>query len=201
MPTSRLTSACESGGLAMSSTLTSTADGQIGHELTLPAAKTGTLSTRTNDTTGTLTMEASHGIVTADIIDLYWDGGRRYNVVVGAVSGTSVPISGGAGDVLPAQDTAVTAQVQQVIDSDFDADLIVSIGALCPKQRHVCFSESGDVLALALDIGAAALWFWLNSGTATNPLEGKTIDDIRVTQASSAATADMKIGILYDSSV
>ncbi|MBK9128182.1 MAG: hypothetical protein IPM13_10320 [Phycisphaerales bacterium] len=63
--------------------------------------KRGTLTTRTSDTAGTLTMESGHGIATGNTIHVYWDGGKRIGVTVGTVSGTSVPISGGSGDNLP----------------------------------------------------------------------------------------------------
>ena len=197
MPTSRLTIAGDIGGMAMNSTLTRTADGQIGHEVTLPAAKSGTLSTRTSDTVGTLTLDAGHGIQTADVIDVYWDGGRRYNVTVGTVSGNDVPISGGAGDVLPAQDTTVTAQTQQQIDTDFDADLLVAIAALCDQRAHIGFYD-GAALELSVDLTAAELWHWFNGGTAINPLASASITHMVVTQASATA-ATFRLGILYDS--
>ena len=201
MPTSRLTITGDVGGIPVSSTLTRTADSQIGHqpESGLSKAKAGTLSTRTDDTEGTLTLEADHGIETADTIDLYWDGGRRYGVTVGTVAGNNVPISGGAGDVLPTQDTAVTASEQLVIDTDFDGDLLAAIAVLCAARGHIAFYESGDVLALALDLSAATLWHWLDGGTAVNPLAGKTIDYVVATQAGSTAAATLKLGILYDS--
>lgn len=70
-----------------------------------PPGKRGTLTLRTNDTVGELTMEASHGIATGNTIYLYWatgGGGKRLAVTVGTVSGNVVPISGGTGDNLPA---------------------------------------------------------------------------------------------------
>ncbi|MCK4341005.1 MAG: hypothetical protein KAY37_04700 [Phycisphaerae bacterium] len=86
MPTSRLTLSGDIGGISVNSTVTRTADGQIGHDVTLNPAKTGTLSTRTSDTEGTLTLESGHGIQDGDTIDVYWDGGRRYDVTVGVVA-------------------------------------------------------------------------------------------------------------------
>jgi hypothetical protein len=68
----------------------------------------GTLSTRTDDDTGTLTMSGGHGIETGDTIVLQWDGGARYSVEVGTVAGNSVPIDNGRGDVLPDAMTPVT---------------------------------------------------------------------------------------------
>ena len=196
---SRLTLGGDIGGISMSSTISRNADGQIGHQLELSAAKSGTLSTRTSDTAGTLTMEAGHAIQTADIIDVYWDGGRRYDVVVGTVAGNDVPISGGSGDNLPAQDDPVTAQVQQEIDTDFDGDLLAMIGALCNQRSHVGFYND-TTLELSVDLAAGELWHWVDGGTAANPLASKTITHAVVTQASTAA-ATFRLGILYDSTV
>jgi hypothetical protein len=78
---------------------------------TLAAAKTGTLTTRTDNDTGTLTMTAGHGITTGQTLDVYWAGGQRRGMTVGTVATNSVPIDGGAGDNLPANTTAITAMV------------------------------------------------------------------------------------------
>jgi len=88
-------------------------DALVDYGITMgPAAagvtKSGTLTTRTDDNTGTLTMEAAHGIVTGQPLLLLWDGGSR-STTAGTVAGTSVPIDGGAGNILPAASTAVTA--------------------------------------------------------------------------------------------
>lgn len=66
-----------------------------------PAGKRGTLTTRSSDTAGELTMESGHGIATGNIIHVYWGDGKRIGVTAGTVSGNVVPISGGSGDDLP----------------------------------------------------------------------------------------------------
>ena len=197
MPTSMLNITGSVGGISINSSISRTADGQISHQVALPAAKSGTLSTRTSDTAGTLTLASGHGIVDADVVDLYWDGGRRYGVVVGTVAGDDVPISGGAGDVLPAQDTAITVRVQQQIDTDFVGNLLEAIAALCNQRGHVAFYNE-TTLELAVDLAAEELWWWLSGGTAANPLAGKTITHVVVTQASTSATT-FRLGVLYDS--
>lgn len=198
MPTGRITMNADVGGVAMASTITRTADGHIGHSPTLPIALAGTLSTRSTDTAGTLTLGAGHGLVQTNIVDLYWAGGRRYDVVVGVVDGNNVPISGGSGDVLPTQTTAITTQQQTVIDTDFDADLLEMIAMCCANRGHASFYETGAI-ALAVDLPAGEVWEWHSGGSATNPLAGKTIDRVVVTQAATATTATLKLGGLYNS--
>ena len=91
------------------------------------AAKTGSLSTRTDDNTGVATLSTGHGILTNDVVDVYWDGGVRFGMLA-TVSGNAVSLDGGAGDNLPAQDTAVTVVKQTPIEVNFDGDTLKIIG-------------------------------------------------------------------------
>ena len=79
---------------------------------------------------GVATLGADHGIETGDLVDVYWEGGVRYGVTVGTVSGTSVPLAdSGAGDNYPAQGTAITVAPVTELDSDFDGDKLVALAA------------------------------------------------------------------------
>ncbi len=60
-----------------------------------------------------------HGLIVSDVVDVYWTGKRRYNVNVTAVNVNDVTFSGGMGDILPAQSTALTMMKQKTIDTDF----------------------------------------------------------------------------------
>ena len=64
-------------------------------------------TTRTNDTEGTVTA-AGHNISTGNTVAVFWTGGSRDGCTAGTVSGSAVPITGGEGDNLPTQATAVT---------------------------------------------------------------------------------------------
>lgn len=197
MLTGRIGVSASVGGLGVSSTITREAEGQIGQEPLLPAAKVGSLTTRTDDDEGSLTLSSSHGIETADIIDIYWDGGRRYNVVVGTVAGNVVPFSGGAGDNLPSEDTAVTVSKQKSIDMDVDGDLISMIVASCEKVAHLGFYED-STLKLSVDVPATEFWAWWSSGATSNPLAGVTITEVRASQGDTSAQT-LRLGLLYDS--
>ncbi len=69
----------------------------------------GTLSTRTSDTAGVLTMSPGHGWTTGLQVAIVWDGGERDNATI-SVSGNAVTFSGGAGAVLPAQGTVISGK-------------------------------------------------------------------------------------------
>ena len=200
MATSRLTITGDIGGASLNSTLVRSATGQIGQfPIDLAAANAGTLSTRTSDTAGTLTLGAEHTVVTADVIDIYWADGMCYSAVVGTVAGTSVPFTGVLGDVLPTEDDPITAVAVKEIDTDFVGTLLVCIGAKCDQKAHLTFMASASV-ALELDLVANEAWMWVNGGTAVNPLTGDAITSVLMTQGS-VSTATGRLGGLYDSEV
>lgn len=193
---SKLTISGDLGGAPLNSTISRSADGSIRQTISLPAAVSGTLSTRTSDTAGVLTV-AGHALQMGDIIDIYWDGGRRYDVDVDSVAGDDVTFSGGTGDVLPAQDTDITTAEQTVIDVDFDGANLVGIGAVCPARAHLGFFE-GAANELSVDLVAKETWFWVDGGTAANPLAATVVGSVKASQSSTAAIK-LDLGVLYDS--
>ncbi|MCP4248086.1 MAG: hypothetical protein GY778_13650 [bacterium] len=199
----RLTITADVGGETMLSTITRTGDGHAGFQKDLAAAMEGDLTTRTTDTTGTITMDAAHGFSDGDVIDLYWTvggvEGRRYDVDLGTPTGDAFPISGGAGDVLPAQDSEIIAQVQTVVNvADFEGDLLQMIAAHSVARGRMSLWGSGPTLHLGLDMVPGELWYWLSGGTEANPLAGDTITEVRITQGSSAGTCLQKLGTVHD---
>lgn len=201
MATLRLVTAGEIAGLSFSSNIARTADGGISPlDIDLPAAKTASLTTRTEDDAGMLTCTEGHGFVQADTIDVYWAGGRRYGMTVGVVVDNVVPIEGGDGDALPAALTAITAQVQTVVDVDIVGALLVAIGAQC-TQKAVLDLLTNEGEGLLIDLVAGELWFWCDAPVRPvieNPLYGKTIISATVSQGSTTP-ARARFGLLYDS--
>ena len=199
MPTSRITSTGDIGGISLNSTTSATADGQIGHEVTVAAGEAAELFVRTDDTSGQLAYAETPIVEAGDVIGLFWTGGGRYDVDVDSVVGSLVNFSGGAGDVLPAADSDIVACEQQTIDTDFDGDLLRMIGALCASQGRLVFYESGSVVGLVVELGEAQLWTWSDVSGFTNPLASTNVVDASVAQAGTSSTATFKLGILYDS--
>lgn len=86
----------------------------------------GALTTRTSDTTGTITavggdFDASDG-GTGRYITLFWSGGARYQMPMDSRAGQVLTVSAGFGDVLPTAGTAITkmfvfAQGYQELDN------------------------------------------------------------------------------------
>jgi len=186
-------------GISIQSSVSRSADGQISHEVSLPAGQSGALTTRTGDTVGEATLGDGHGIQTADVVDVYWSGGVRYGVTVGTVAGNVVPLTdSGAGDVYPAQGTTLIVAKQVTINTDFDGDDAVLFAAFATARAHADFQDSGSLSLEAVELAANEVWWWASSLGQTNPLTGNAVDTVQVSNGTTAV-ATFKLGILYDS--
>jgi len=175
-------------------------DAAIIRERSVPAAQTGVLSVRTSDTVGTITMDSgSHTVSTGDRIDLYWSGGSRRGVTVGTVAGTSVPISAGAGDILPAATTAVTVAIASSVPVDVNGTnaqaIVFSTGG---AKGTLVLTDSGDVekYARVIEANGADIWY-LNNGDV-NPITGQTIAKAYLTHDDAVNAQTMKLAVSYN---
>lgn len=200
MPSGRLATSLDAGGVSINKGVTRTGDGAIGLEVSLPAGKPGQLTTRTDNETGTLTMESGHGITTGAIIDLYWDGGSRHGILVGTVSSNSVPIGAddaGTGDNLPTNLTNIVACVQVVITETIDGDALVCL-AVCLESTsnsgkgYVEMLDDGPASIAALDLVANVPKPYDIEGGADNPFTGNVIVSM---VASNGHTTDATLKI------
>ncbi len=185
-------------GLSFGALATISSDLATPWSVSLAAAKSGSLTLRTDANTGTLTMESGHGITTGARLDLYWSGGSRYGITVGTVSGTSVPIDLGAGTDLPVVGTAVTAQVPDSEAVVVTGDNVVSIAAACTVGGTVVFADNSNatLLALVLDT-ATGSYVWV-TGSGTNPLAGASVAKVFLSQPSAAGAVTMTGCVQYD---
>lgn len=204
MPTLTYSVTLSGGGVSISNVISRTNDTVKSYEVTLPAGYAGTLTTRTDDDTGTITLGSGHGITTGMTVDVYWSGGVQYGVTVGTVSGTSVPIDLGSGDNLPAQDTAVvvTEQVQISTEIDGDNSTLFAISFECPgdpdAECHADMQDSGNATIEEFDLTAGEPSIHDFAGGATNVLTGNPITDTFASNGSSTASGTIKIVSLED---
>lgn len=210
MPNGTYSISVQIGGVAIQKGLVRTADHPNPYEVELPAAAAGDLTTRTDDETGTLTMDdAGHGISTSDVIDLYWEGGARYGITVGTVSGTSVPIGAddsGSGDVLPADGTPITAMTQQIINTQIDGDEVVLLAISAEyaddsstESARLDFQDSGDSSIEEVELSANVPRVWDIEGGDTNVFTGNPITHCHATHSDAANVCTLKILSLDDS--
>lgn len=183
--------------------ITRTNSGVIALEDALDAAKSGQLTTRTDDNTGTLTMSSGHGLTDGQIIDIYWTGGVQRNVVVGTVSVNSVPIDSGIGDNLPTNLTNITAVVQKSINlaidgdnADFIAIVLETIDKTIRTAGNVCFRDAAADQIAEIDLVTNVPQVWDIEGGSANPFTGDPITNLKVSQANTTSTETYTLKII-----
>lgn len=193
------------GGVKETMNIIRSAAATITVESTLDAGQAGTLSTRTGDTEGTLTLGAGHGITDGKIIAIFWTSGVAYLATVGSVDGTSVPFTGAAGDVLPDEDTAIVAGVMEAHDVEFDGDNLEMLIATFRQRGVVVFEDwggsggAGDAVVDAADIAANEPYLFIADVMATNPLTGNAVDQVWIANGDSSNSSLFKLAALYNS--
>lgn len=174
-------------------------EGTVIAELTLDPAKTGTLTTRTDANTGTLTMDSGHGITTGQTLDVYWadaDGvmHSRLGMTVGSVATNSVPIDGGAGDDLPDAATAITAMVPEEQAFAVEGDDVLVLIASCPAPAAgVSIVDDGDAVAARLTLKAAEGYGYAEGNNQTNPVAGDTLATVLLSHSDSTVARKVKV--------
>lgn len=175
-------------------------------DVSVPASKSGTLTVRTDNETGSLTLGSGHGITTAQIVDLYWTGGARRGVLVGTVAGTTVPIgadNGGIGDNLPAQGTDIVVAPRVEVTCQIEPDDLALLAVYAPFDAakvaspvSVEFFDDGDtsVVVLSLEPNFPVVYDITGGGDA-NPLAGDPIAKLLVSNGS--ATSGLTLTMVW----
>lgn len=178
---------------SFSTTRTILADGETSKDPVLAAAKIGKLTTRTSNSVGTLTMNPGHGFVAANRLDLYWlkpDGTRgfRYGITVGAVAGDDVPITAGAGDNLPDDESDITAMVPQQEAFTVPAASLVGLVVGCDVPAIAVFMDvtPAQVLPVTVD-GPSDAYTWDTASGIANPF-GADVVTVYLSHGSSAGS-------------
>lgn len=191
-------SAVSAGGISIQGTINVEASGQFGHETILPAAKAGSLTTRTDDNTGIATLATGHGITTGQVVDVYWADGIRYGMSA-TVDGNDVTVDGGAGDNLPAEDSDVTVAVQVTITQELIGNNLALLGWMAERRGHVDLQATAGSSHLAQEMVASSPWAWAADQGIANPIAGDTVNVFKVTNGDSAGTSTVKLCGGYDS--
>lgn len=183
--------------------VTRTNSGTIALEDTLTAAKEGDLTTRSDDNTGTLTMDVGHGLTNGQVIDIYWTGGVQRSAVIGTVSVNSVPFDSGIGDNLPVDETPITAVVQKSINLAIDgdsADIIAVILETNDKSlrtaANVQFKDAAADVIAEIDLVTNVPQVWDIEGGSANPFTGDPITNLKASQGNSTSTETYTLKIV-----
>jgi len=165
----------------------------------LTAGQTATGWTYGSASTGTATMPEGHTILNGAVVDVYWADGIRHGLTA-TVTVNSVALSGGAGDNLPASDTAVLLCTQVAVSVAFVGNDVSAILASATYRSLLCLVEGGGTVN-AFELLPTAGLSWCEDDATANPLAGKTIASgtISTTDPVSALTEKpVTFGVLYD---
>jgi hypothetical protein len=170
---------------------------------TLPAVKTGTLTTRTDATNGVITLTAGHGLVTGNIVNVYWTGGSRKGISA-TVATNALTITSGTGDNLPNNNTAVTVARVYSFDIDFSIDALKMMVLQADKSNVEMIFKDNDSpanthMTFLSTAGEPYLWAAGDNAPA-NPLETSDdfpIDIVTVANPNSTSTL-VKLGFVID---
>lgn len=206
MPTLNYSVSVSGLGGTITQSIPRTADAGGIREISLPVGYTGTLSTRTDDDTGTVTLAGGHGITTGAKVDIYWSGGVQYDVTVGTVSVNSMPFDSGSGDNLPAQSTAVVVSLRTEINLDVDGDELALLAImqkyasnLETANSHIDFQDADDDEIAELDLQANGPQVYDVAGGSANPFAGDPITHAFASNGSATNAATLQILWLQDS--
>jgi len=199
------TQSISGGAVQISKPITRTADGTIDIEPTVNAAKAlGSWVKGEGADDATAALTEGHGWSTG-VGDVYWTGGRRYDVTV-TIDGNAVTLADGSGDTYPATANAtVVLAMHQQVNQMIDGDLLEIIG-ICfssatsgsTARGHVHAEDAdGDVIA-DLDFNANEPRFWDIDAGDTNPFTGDIVTTLYVTMSSATETVTCQVSGLQD---
>lgn len=189
-------------GLTISQDWTRTADGPIGCDPTVSTAKALSSWVNTDDDTAAGTLAGGHGWASGKG-DVYWTGGRRYDVDI-TISTNDVTLDGGTGDAFPATANAtVVLAMHQQVNLAIDGDLVEAVAFMFESTSNTSTARghihaedaAGDVIA-DLDFIANKPRLWDIEGGQTNTFTGDPIATLFITMDSATETVKFKtIGV------
>jgi hypothetical protein len=178
-------------GYSFTSTQNATADGAVLKSPALPPAKAGTLTLRTSDSVGEITLGSGHGVTTGDELDIYFASGIRVAATVGTVAGNVVPFSLGGGDNLPAQGSPVTVMVPHredfVVPTATLQALAAGAGGLRCVVRFVS-ADPADVFTVVIRNGTQQ-YAW--AGEGGNPFDADDVVEVYLSHESAQVTRNV----------
>lgn len=169
-------------GITFSQNASVTGDGYVKKGRNLAAAKGGaTLTVRTSDTVGTLTVPTGH-VATGNRLDLlYPNGGTRVQVLAGTVvpgsPNDTVPITVGTGDVLPALNTTgiiVAVAVSEpfvMVGNDIQA---IGCEGSSPGMFTFTLADGTYITRMEMKEASNNTYIWHNASGIANPFVGVT---------------------------
>lgn len=169
-------------------------------QATLAAGVPGTLTTRTDNDTGAVTLSAGHG-QSNGTYDVFWSGatpGCRRGMT-GVITVNSLALDGGAGDNLPPAATAVVICKQTVVDFDSDGATIILAVVGQTRRASVQFQQDDGTPILSLDLGRDGTdgepFLWASNQNVATPF-GAAISKVALSNGGTGGANIVTIGVL-----
>lgn len=188
------------GGVQFAQLRNVSSEASLVQERTVPAAQSGTLTTRSSNTAGTITMASgSHTVTTGARVDLYWTGGCRRGVTVGTVSTTSVPVSGGSGDNLPTQGDPIKVSIPVSFSTPLTGNKVKALLLGAPEARsQFVLCSSGNTEELAKTVPQGGVFAWDSGSLETNPIAGDTIVNTFISHDDTSGAKKVQFAAPFD---
>jgi hypothetical protein len=186
------------GGKSFAEAVTLTADAQLVREVSVNIAYTGTVTTQTSTSAGTLTLANGHNITTGSRFDYYSAAGLTYGCTAGTVSGTSVPFTTGAGVSTPVTSTVVTACLALAQTFVVVGNKIVTLMLSTPNNGAFVFTDGSNVYQFRRELQANTAWEWHAGAGDANPASGLTTGKVWLSHDNTTSSQIMRLGVLYN---
>lgn len=171
---------------------------QVEPSIGIARAKNGSLTTRTDNDTGQVTLESGHGIATSDIVSVFWieNGvrGARRNMTVGTVAGNVVPIDGGSGDNLPTVNATITLHKPEEHVCVVTGNDVQIITVQSDAHGFAVFCKSDNTVLHAVEIDTpGGTYEWHTGSGISNPLAGAAVGEVHLSHGDGSSARGMRV--------
>ena len=167
--------------------------------LALPKASTGTLSTRTSNTVGVLTLAAGHGIQNGDKIGLYNSGGWIANANVTGVSTNLISITTITGGyTLPVLNSAIIAGKIVTTACVISTDDVKAFSVAHTSSGRATIRNNTDELYNKIFATAGIFAWYTGADYASNLTSGENADTFEASTSSTTNDQTVRLAILRD---
>ena len=194
------------GGFTRTFTITSAAKIVASPIAGVPAALSGTLTTRTSATAGIITFGSTTAYTTSTVPDLFWSGGSVRGATISAVSGATITFSI-SGATLPALGSVITTNIPVVesfvfTGSNAKSALVSSNLMSNDGNAYIVFQTSVPADVAIFDLSGALPSFSFDGTTvngnaqSANPFSGQSVAQVTFSHGATSVKT-MTAAVLY----
>lgn len=184
------------GGENFNQNTTPVGDGVVVTKVLVPAAEHSLMLTKTADDEGAISVPIS-GVLNSGLLDVWWEGGLRRGMTAEIDSTGDIAISGGNGNALPAENTAVLISIP----------IIRKLGIKRAREDCIAYASEGDgyfdlvndsgyTITRRVSAGSTYLWEEGSGIERSEDFTGTIITELRFSHCELSPKV-MRAGLLY----